>query len=427
MSFNDTLKWLYSFQRFGIKLGLERISYISKELGNPHKKYKVIHVGGTNGKGSVCMLLESILTNAGYKVGVYTSPHLQHISERIAIGKNRISEDDLVSLVNKVKPIVNQMVKNNKDPTFFEIITAMAFHYFSCKNVDFAIIEVGLGGRYDATNIVDSTIIIITNVSLEHQNILGKNIKDIAFEKAGLIKKNIPVITAAKGDSLNIIEKVAKKRDLSIYKIDTKKWKRINHNQSIQEFIIKGILKDYSVRTQMLGKYQGENIALAIAAIENLQMNGIYITDLNILNGVEKAFNPGRMEIICYKPILLLDGAHNTAGMESLCNSIRNDFYFNKLIVILGILSDKDIPSMLSIIIPLANVIITTKSNISRACEPFALKEMITKLDKKKEVIIKEKIIDAIEFAKTIAEESDIICITGSLYIVGRARDYLVS
>ena len=220
MSFNDTLKWLYSFQKLGIKLGLERIGFISKQLGNPHKDYRVIHVGGTNGKGSVCMFLESILTSAGYKVGVYTSPHLQHISERLAIGKNRISEDELVSIVNKIKPVISMMIKNNNTPTFFEIITAIAFYYFSFNKVDFAIIEVGLGGRYDATNIVDSTVSIITNVSLEHQNILGKNIKDIAFEKAGIIKKNTPLITGAKGDSLKIIEMIANKRDLPIYKID---------------------------------------------------------------------------------------------------------------------------------------------------------------------------------------------------------------
>jgi dihydrofolate synthase/folylpolyglutamate synthase len=427
MSFNDSLKWLYSFQRFGIKLDLDRISYISNKLGNPHKNYKVIHVGGTNGKGSVCMFLESILTSAGYRVGVYTSPHLQHISERIKIGKDRIKENDLDHLINNIKPIINIMIKNNNTPTFFEIITAIAFHYFSRKNVDFSIIEVGLGGRYDATNIVDPTVLIITNVSLEHQNILGKNINDIALEKAGLIKKNIPVITAAKGDSLKIIEKIANKMDLSVYKINNKKWKRKNYNQWFQEFIISGILKDYSVKTQMLGIYQGENITLAISAIENLQIKGTYITDLDIINGIEKAVNPGRMEFICYDPLILIDGAHNKAGMESLSNSLRNDFNYNKLIVILGILSDKDIQSMLSIIIPLADVIITTKSNISRDCEPQDLKDMIARLDNNKKVIVKEKIIDAIELAKTIVEKSDIICITGSLFIVGRARDYIVS
>ena len=427
MNFNETLNWLYDFQKFGIKLGLERSSYISKELGNPHKNYKVIHVGGTNGKGSVCKFLESILTSAGYKVGVYTSPHLQHISERIMLGNKRISDEKLVSLAHNVKPIINMMVKNNDPPTFFEIITAMAFQYFSDENVDFAVMEVGLGGRYDATNIVDPMVSIITNVSLDHQNILGKNVKDIASEKTGIIKNNVPIVTAAKDDSLKIIENVANDRNAPIYQVEDKKWKRLNHNQGGQEFYISGSLKDYSVRTQMLGEYHGENIALTITAIENLQMNGVYITDANILDGIEKTFNPGRMEIVGYIPIILLDGAHNKAGMESLGNSIRDDFDYDKLTLVLGILSDKDILSMLPTIVPLADIVITTKSNNNRACEPSALKEMITKLDNKKKVIVKEKIKDAIDYAKSISKKKDLICITGSLFTVGETKDYLVS
>ena len=427
MNFNETLNWLYDFQKFGIKLGLERIGYISKELGNPHKNYKVIHVGGTNGKGSVCRFLESILTSAGYKVGAYTSPHLQHISERIMIGNKRISDDELVSLAHKVKSIFDRMVKNNNPPTFFEIITAMAFQYFSDENVDFAVMEVGLGGRYDATNIADPMVSIITNVSSDHQNILGKNVKDIASEKAGIIKNNVPIVTAAKEDSLKIIEKVANERDAPIYQVENKKWKRLNHNQGGQEFYIKGSLKDYSIRTQMLGEYQGENIALAITAIESIQMNGVYITDTNILGGIEKTVNPGRMEIVGYDPVILLDGAHNKAGMESLGNSIRSDFDYDKLTLVLGILSDKDILSMLPTIVPLADTVITTKSNNNRACEPSDLKGMITKLDNKKEVIVKEKIKDAIDYAKSVSKKKDIICVTGSLFTVGEAKEYLGS
>ena len=198
MDFEETLDWLYGFQKFGIKLGLERINHIAKELGDPQKKYKLIHVGGTNGKGSVCKFLESVLSSSGYNVGVYTSPHLQHISERIVVGNNRITDDELILLVNKIKPIVDGMLEKENVPTFFEVFTALAFQYFSDKNVDFAVIEVGLGGRYDATNIVDPAISIITNVSLEHQNVLGKNIEKIAFEKAGIIKINVSVINASK-------------------------------------------------------------------------------------------------------------------------------------------------------------------------------------------------------------------------------------
>ena len=224
MNFEDCINWIYSFEKYGIKLGLERITYICTELGDPQNNYKIIHVGGTNGKGSVCKFLESIFVKSGYNVGVYTSPHLQRFSERFVVNSEEISESELVLLIEKVKPIVEDMVVNNNTPTFFEIVTAMAFQYFKDKKVEFAIIEVGLGGRFDATNIVTPVVTIITNVSLDHQDRLGNKIEDIAFEKAGIIKNNIPIITASRNDSLKIIKNVAKEKNAPIYQIDRDKW-----------------------------------------------------------------------------------------------------------------------------------------------------------------------------------------------------------
>ena len=189
MNYKDCIEWLNSFEKFGIKLGLERIDHICKKLENPHDHYKIIHVGGTNGKGSVCRFLESILVNSGYNVGTYTSPHLQRLSERFVVNKKEISETEIVKLVVKIKPIIEKMIDENNIPTYFEIVTAMAFQYFKDNNIDFALIEVGLGGRFDATNIVNPILTIITNVTLEHQKILGDKIKDISFEKAGIIKE----------------------------------------------------------------------------------------------------------------------------------------------------------------------------------------------------------------------------------------------
>ena len=425
MDFEETLDWLYGFQKFGIKLGLERIKHIAKELGDPQKKYKVIHVGGTNGKGSVCKFLESVLSSSGYNVGVYTSPHLQHISERIIVGDNRITDDELILIVNKIKPIVDEMLEKETIPTFFEVFTGIAFQYFRDKNVDFAVVEVGLGGRYDATNIVDPVISIITNVTLEHQNILGKNIEDIAFEKAGIIKNNVPVITASKGSALKVIEDTAKEKNASISTIGEKNWKRLNNCIDNQEFLIKCFLKDYSVRTSMMGEHQGENISLTLVAIEKLQINGTYITDTSIIEGIEKTVNPGRMEIINYEPLVLLDGAHNKAGMKTLVYTLKNDFEYNRLIVVLGILSDKDVISMLSMIAPLTTFFVITKSNNERACDPNTLKRMIEKLGYENEVVVKERIPDALEYSKSIAKKGDFICITGSLFTVGEARDHL--
>ena len=421
MNYDESIDWLYSFEKFGIKLGLERIIHICKELGNPQKNLKIIHVGGTNGKGSVCRFLQSILSLNGYKVGVYTSPHLQRFSERFLIDNKEISQNDVALLSEKIKPIIDEMVKNNYTPTFFEIVTAMAFQYFSDIKVDYAIIEVGLGGRYDATNIVDPIITVITNVSLEHQNILGKNIEDIAFEKAGIIKKSIPVTTATDGKTLDIIQKVATENNSPITIVDNSSWKKTSGGIDWQGFLINGSLKDYNVKTLIPGEFQGKNIAVSLSTIETLQMNGIYITDESIIEGIEKTTNPGRMEIVSFEPIILLDGAHNIDGIKSLKKTLKDDFVYERLNLVFGILSDKNVQEMLDIITPIADTIILTKSHNNRACSPSKLKEMITERD----VVVMDEISKAIDYAKKISNKQDLICITGSLFTVGESKDYL--
>ncbi len=426
MNYDDTITWLYSFEKFGIKLGLDRIKFICKKLVNPQNSYKIIHVGGTNGKGSVCRFLQSILTTSGYKTGVYTSPHIQRFSERFIIDNKEISDSDVVLLVKKIKPIIDEMIKKENTPTFFEIVTAMALLYFKEKKVDFAVIEVGLGGRFDATNMVEPILSIITNVTLEHQDILGHKIQDIAFEKAGIIKNKISVITASKDTALEVIKKIAVEKDAPITIIDVMSWKKIKGGVDWQEFLISGSLKEYFVKTSLIGEHQGENIALTIEAIEKLQMRGVYITDEAITKGLEKTVNPGRMEIIGFEPLIILDGAHNIAGVSSLKQTLKNDFVYNKLILVLGIISDKNVKGMLEIIAPICDVIITTKSQNKRATEPIKLKEITEKLNFKNQVIVKNKVDEAVKYALSIAKKDDLICITGSLFTVGEARDYLV-
>jgi dihydrofolate synthase/folylpolyglutamate synthase len=426
MNYNETINWLYSFEKFGIKLGLERIKFLCKELGDPQNSYRIIHVGGTNGKGSVCRILQSILTTSGYKTGVYTSPHIQRFSERFIIDNKEISETEVVLLVEKIKPIVEKMIKKDNTPTFFEIITAIAFLYFKEKKVDFAVIEVGLGGRFDATNIVEPKLSVITNVTLDHQDILGRKIEDIAFEKAGIIKNKIPIITASEGSALEVIKKVADEKEAIITIIDGDCWKKTKGGVDWQEFLINGSLKEYNVKTSLLGKHQGENIALAIAVIEKLQMNGVYITDEAIFEGIEKAVNPGRMEIVGFEPLIILDGAHNIAGVYFLKKTLEDDFVYNKLIFVIGILSDKNVKEMLEILIPIGDVIITTKSQNKRATEPDKLKGIVKKLNFKNQVVTKNKVCEAIKYATSIAKKDDLICVTGSLFTIGEARDYFV-
>ena len=419
MNYKEAISWLNSFQRFGIKLGLERIKYICKKLGNPQDKYQIIHVGGSNGKGSVCQFLKSILCINGYRVGVYTSPHLQSLSERFVVDGKEISEKEIVSLVEKIKPIVDEM---EDIPTFFEVTTAMAFQYFSDRKVEYAIIEVGLGGRFDATNIVNPLVSVITNVSLEHQDRLGKKIEDISFEKAGIIKKNVAVVTAASGKALEVIKKKLIENNNSAIFVNKNFYEKISGGIDWQKYLIHGVLKDYSLRIQMPGTFQGENLAVAIATVEALQRNGVFITDESIVKGAECTKHIGRMEIFGFNPVLLLDGAHNIAAIRALKDSIKKDFAFRKLILVIGILSDKNIDEMLEIITSVADLVIVTKSSNERACNQVVLKDKVLKAGFKKEIIVKEKLNDAIAYAKSVAKKDDLILITGSLFTVGDAR-----
>jgi dihydrofolate synthase/folylpolyglutamate synthase len=426
MNYEESLRWLYGFEQYGWKLGLERISYLVNELGNPQSNVKIIHVAGSNGKGSVCKFIAGILQKAGYRVGVYTSPHLERFSERIVVNNEEISQEDIVSLVEKIKPIVEEMIGDNNAPTFFEIVTAMAFQFFSDCNVDFAVVEVGLGGRFDATNVVTPVVSVITDISLEHRQQLGEDIESIAFEKAGIIKENIPVVTAAKYAAKDVVEKIAEEKNAEAVIVDRKCWKRRFCSMSRQGFQVKGLFNDYTVETSILGEYQGENIALAVAALEQLQIAGVCCFTVNdVVEGVKSAFNPGRMEIMCENPVVLLDGAHNPAGMEMLKESLEKDFEYRRLIVVLGVLMDKDIESMLSAILPVSDVTIVTKSNNPRSCPPSVLKDKIRNLGYKKILVVEDSISKAVDLAMSMADKKDVICVTGSLFTVGEARSYL--
>jgi dihydrofolate synthase/folylpolyglutamate synthase len=392
-------------------------------MGNPQNDFQTIHVGGTNGKGTVCKYISSILVESGYNVGLYNSPHLQHISERIIFNNKKITEEELILLVKKIKSIINKMPEYDK-PTFFEIITAMAFKYFSQKKIDIAVVEVGLGGRYDATNVIKPILSIITNVTLEHENILGNNIRDIAYEKSGIINENKPFITAAKNDALKVIKNISYEKNAPIKIINSSKIKRVGKNIDGQKFLIKDLLGNYIVFTKQLGIQQIENIAITFEAIKILKQNGFLINDENLSEGIKKTENPGRMEIVSKNPIILLDGAHNSEGIKILANNIKSDFNYKKLIVIFGVLSDKNVKEMLDFLKPISDIFILTKSNNKRTLEPSHIKNYIDDYHNKK-IIIEEDICNAINYSISIAEKNDLICVTGSLFLVGAARDCL--
>lgn len=374
-----------------ISLSLERMEKFIKERGKT--KYKCIHVGGTNGKGSVCHFIYNILRQ-NYRVGLYTSPHLERLNERIIVDDVEISNEEIEKY--KYLKIYNF--------TYFEALTAIAIDYFEKKNVDYAVFEVGLGGRLDATNVIEPEISIITNVSLEHENFLGKDIASIAKEKAGIIK-NAPIITACKGEALEVIKNIAEEKNVDLYIVGKDvRWKKIEKNK----FLIEAD-EIYSLETKMNGIFQGENIAIAVKAGELLGLE-----KEKIVSGIEKTFLPGRMEKIGK---FILDGCHNPKAIEAFSSAISE--FNSRLIIIFGAMKDKNIPEMISRL-PQATLYIATKSSSERAIEAG----VIAKIGKKYGIdfIVKRNIEEAISFAKEIAKENEIICIIGSLYLVGEAR-----
>lgn len=354
--------------------------------------YKVIHVGGTNGKGSVCQLIGNVLMKK-YKVGIYTSPHLQRVNERIVVDVEEIRDEEIESY--------SFLKKYNL--TYFEALTSIAIKYFNDKGVDFAIFEVGLGGRLDATNVLEPFITIITNVSKEHEHFLGNRIEDIANEKAGIIK-NAPVITACKGKALDIIKRKAKERKVDLYIVGNHiKWKRIRKNV----FLIEGDEK-YEIYCPLNGIFQGENLAIAVKACELLG-----IEKEKILEGIKDVRWKGRMEKIGK---YLLDGAHNPEAIKRFAESIH-DFEFKKLIIVFGAMKDKNIKGMVKNL-PHGIVIATTAKN-RRSMPAHKIAEILKSVGR--ECIVAKDIKEAIKIANKLAGREDLICITGSLYLVGEA------
>ncbi len=385
MNYKQVLKELYSLDSPKFTQTLINQKALLKKLKNPEKELKCIHVAGTNGKGSVCAMLSSILTDAGYKVGMYTSPHLKKFNERIRINNKLITDKDIAKLYLKVKPhITNQ--------TFFEITTSMAFLYFNEKKVDFIVLETGLGGRLDSTNVIKPLISIITNVGMEHTEHLGNSIEKIAYEKAGIIKKNIPVVTAAEGIALAAIKKTSNKKNSPLIIIKKNKIKKIKLNLN--------------------GKFQITNAAIAEKTIDTLKNNyNIKINKKNITNGLKNTKWPGRFQFI--NKNTLVDCAHNPDGFKLLVKELKNINY-NKLILVVGFSNDKDINSISKIIKNKASKTIITKSSNERAAEPKIIKKYFNK-----NAIIINNPKNALKYAKKAAAKKDLILITGSIFLVG--------
>jgi dihydrofolate synthase/folylpolyglutamate synthase len=429
ITYPEALKYIYDLNKYGIKLGLKNIKYLLFLLGNPHQKLNIIHIGGTNGKGSTSSLICSILKSAGFKVGLYTSPHLVDFTERMKINYRSINQKKVATLLERIKPFVEKVAHTPyyTHPTFFEVITAMAFIYFFEEKVDFLVLEVGLGGRLDATNVCEPLISVITHIDYDHMDKLGNSLEEIAREKGGIIKSGGIVITSNQFEKADQeINKIARQRNSIIYKVGREiKYEIIKSDLKGIIFNLHGIYNNYiNLHTPLLGRHQAENAVTAITAVEALKIKGICISKEAIRDGLEKVKWSGRLEIIQKNPILVLDGAHNPNGVKVVRQTLEEIFCYHRLVLVLGIFADKDYKKMIKIIAPLADLIIATKSKNPRATPPQIIaKEAAQYIDRNK-IMVTKNIPQAINYAISNSHKDDLICITGSLYTIGEAKRY---
>ncbi|MFO7667464.1 MAG: folylpolyglutamate synthase/dihydrofolate synthase family protein [Desulfobacterales bacterium] len=413
-AYKDCLKSMYSLRRFGIKLGLSTIKNILSALGNPQNNYSCIHVAGTNGKGSVASALASILHTAGYKVGLFTSPHLVTFNERIQINNRLISNKNVVETYNAV----TKVHRGSREPTFFELSTAMALYEFSKKKVDWAVIETGMGGRLDATNIIKPAISIITNISIEHKAYLGNTIEKIAGEKGGIIKRGTPVITGVKQKSaIAVLKDIATNKKAPFYLSGVNFKTRRNKDGSFTYYGMKNVWP--GMRTGLSGSHQIENAALVLAACEIL-CKSISLPIKKIRTGLLNTKWPGRLEVVSTSPYIILDGAHNLGASRTLSRFLSEKFKGRKITIIAGMLDDKPYSAMLKNILSGASRAVLTKPVIDRALEPEILYEASKEILKNIKIIPNIK--EAIDYAVKTASKDEVICITGSLYVVGEAK-----
>jgi len=441
MNYEESRAYIKNTAKFGTKLGLERTEKILELLGNPHKRLKCVHIAGTNGKGSTTAMITNILVSAKYKVGSYISPFIEEFEERMQINNVNISKEDLSNIITEVSRVVEKVVKlGYSNPTEFEIITCAAFLYFYQNNVDFVVVEVGMGGRLDSTNVITPVLSVITSISLDHTQILGDTIDKIAYEKAGIIKGGIPVVIfPQQKQSDEVIEVICREKNSKLIRVPRESAIYLgkvnlqevaitsiegtaysNNNLITQKIKVQTLNNDYIIDLALLGKHQLLNCSVAIHAIEELIGQREKISKENILMGLSNVVWPARMEVMNKKPLVVIDGAHNIDGIKNLAESIDMYFNYNKIILVLGILADKQVEEMIKIIVPKASRVITVTPHSERAELSAKLKVQVDKYNTNCESI--ENYEEAYKKALSYCNQEDMLLVCGSLYMVGDMR-----
>lgn len=427
MNYNEVVNYIETSMKFGCRPGLERTAKLLDFLGNPHKRLRLIHVAGTNGKGSTTAMLANILSSAGYRTGMYVSPHLYRNTERMTIDGTEITEEDFVSFALEVMDKVKLMrEKGLEEPTQFEMYTAMAFLYFERKKVDFAVIEVGLGGRYDATNVIDPLLSVITSISYDHMDILGNTIEKIAYEKAGIIKEGSTVVMYPQlfPEAAAVIEDVCSEKKVSLIKADASSIVLKDYSAGGQ--IIDFKYMDYDIREMrlpLIGDHQINNAAVALTAIAELNRIGHTVGAEAVRKGIETVKWPCRLSIVSTEPLILIDGAHNEDGINSLQSALAKYFSSKKIIFVIGMLKDKDYGYAIRKLIPMAHYVVATEPVSDRSLEASAMAEAVKPYCSS--ISAEPDIIKAIERAKELYDKDCMICVCGSLYLAGSAYEYI--
>ncbi|MGG3573792.1 folylpolyglutamate synthase/dihydrofolate synthase family protein [Bacillus gobiensis] len=426
--FEEALGWIHGRLKFGVKPGIERMKWFMEKLDHPEKKIKAIHIAGTNGKGSTVAFIRSILNESGYRVGTFTSPYIVTFNERISINGQPISDEEWLFLVNQIKPLTEELEETELGaPTEFEIITACAFLYFStCKNLDFVIFETGLGGRLDSTNVVEPILTLITTIGHDHMAVLGSTLEEIAAEKAGIIKKNVPVITAVHQKNANEVIRI-KAGEMNAENISLHDSCAIFNEKALsagEEFSLETQAKLYeNLQTSLIGSHQRQNASLAVLAAENLNQSGLaVINECQIRDGLRKAVWPGRFEKISDDPPVYIDGAHNMEGVERLVDTVMDHFSGKHLYICFSALKDKPYEKMIDKLDKMAYGIHFTSFEFPRAEHAKELYQTSSSSNKSWGSQL-SSINEFIEKCKY--DKNSVVILTGSLYFISQARTML--
>ena len=423
MKYEEAMKYITEVGNFGSNYGLERTYKLLEHLGNPERDLKLIHIAGTNGKGSTTSMITEILMGEGYKVGMYTSPFIEEFEERIQINRNNITKESLAILMDEIKVAVDKVIEAGYNhPTEFEIITVLMLLYFKKENIDFGVIEVGLGGTLDSTNVIKPIIQVITSISFDHTNLLGNTLEKIAREKAGIIKKGIPtVIYPQQEEVLKVIKNKCFEMDSELYIANNENLKFENIVNLDKPYQLLKYNNEIDILLPLLGEHQIINLSVAMQAIEVLNnKNIIDISIANIVKSIKNVSWKGRLEVLSNNPYVVIDGAHNIQGIKTLSRNIKKYFKYENLYLILGILADKDVEEMIKIITPMAKKVYSVTPNSIRGELAESLKDEVSKFNKNCKAF--DKYEEAYLEALNDASEKDLILASGSLYMIGDMR-----